>query len=161
VSPACDAVPAAFGATLDVLHESAVSCFKIGAEVFGLLRPDKLVAYFPSADDLHRAADGLRARLAGCAAHGVPFTASLTEDGLLSWGMDPPRDRRSPGLEQLESWRLWVTNRLATALVSARAARQSSIEPWQFALERVSLDGIDPTTWTPVSSIWSSAGGEP
>ena len=97
--------------------------FKVGADAAGLLRPDKIVAYFPDFEALAGAAELLREALAGVPAHGVPFTAEIAGGGLLSWGVDPPRGEGLPwaGHGQ-ESWRLWLTHRLARALISARAA---------------------------------------
>jgi hypothetical protein len=31
------------------------------------------------------------------------------------------------------------------------------MEPWQFALERLRLDGVDTATWTPVETIWQGS----
>src|SRR5262249_57560169 len=87
----------------------------------GLLRPDKIVAYFPTLDGLRTASDRLATRLDGCPAHGVPFTSELSGGGLLSWGVDPPASERLVNWQPQESWRLWLTNRLANALFTARA----------------------------------------
>ena len=87
--------------------------------------------------------------LALCEAHGVPFTAGLDDSGLLSWGVDPPSAGRRPGPR--ESWRYRLTNQLASGIVSAQSAA-THVEPWEFALDRLSLDCVDPSTWTPVGS---------
>jgi hypothetical protein len=92
--------------------------------------------------------------LAGCPAQGVPFTAQMTEDGLISRGIDPPPDNALPGWMERESWRLWVTNRLATAILAATPERGGGMEPWQFALRRMRLEGVDTATWTPSDRIW-------
>lgn len=153
ISPAFAALPTTLQTTLEVLAELRVALFKFGADIYGLLRPDKLVLYFESYAELQVCADLLAARLAGTPAHGTPFTAAWACDGLLSWGMDPPHQGHGlPWLDR-ESWRLWVTNRLATALLSARAGG-SAMEPWRFAMERVRLEGVDVATWTPAAHIW-------
>ena len=95
--------------------------FKIGAGAAGLLRPDKIVAYFPDFERLAAAAEAVSARLAGVPAQGVPFTSEIGGDGLLSWGMDPPAAERGAWGGR-ESWRLWLTHRLARALLAARGA---------------------------------------
>jgi hypothetical protein len=128
--------------------------FKLGAGIGGLARPDKLVAYFSQLEDLHSLADELRTRLHACTAHGVPFTAAITADGLLSWGADPARPT---GGGAAQSWRMWVVGRLAEHIVAARDAGPSQVEPWQFALERLRLAGVDTATWVPVSGMWSAA----
>ena len=99
----------------------------------------------------------LSSELAGCPSQGVPFTAELAgSEGLLSWGMDPPRSQHMLEWQERESWRLWVTNRLALALVAARRDG-GLLEPWQYALARIELEGIDATTWTPHGDLWAEA----
>jgi hypothetical protein len=147
VSPAPEAAPDAFGAIAGALAETrGVKAFKVGAEVAGLCRPDKLVAYFDRLDDVREGAERIRARLDGCPAHGVPFTAAITLDGLLSWGTDPP-------VSGQVSWRLWVSERLAEYLEDAAG----EAEPWHYALERLRLAGIDTETWVPTSDMWDHA----
>ena len=103
------------------------------------------------------AAARLSAELAGCPSHGVPFTAELADcDGLLSFGIDPPRSEHALEWQERESWRLWLTNRLAVALVSARRDG-GPLEPWQYALARIEFDGIDPSTWAPAGDLWAEA----
>jgi hypothetical protein len=150
VSPVPEALPGSFGAILEALGAARAGQFKIGAGAAGLLRPDKIVAYFPSFERLAEAAGAVQSRLAGVPAQGVPFTSEIGGDGLLSWGMDPPASERT--WAGRESWRLWLTHRLARALLAARGAAE---EPWRFALERLRLEGIDTATWTPASSLWS------
>jgi hypothetical protein len=76
---------------------------------------------------------------------------------LLSWGFDPPPDKGALAWRERESWRLWVTNRLAIALVSAKRRGAAGIEPWQFALERLRLENVDTDTWAPTGSFVRSA----
>jgi hypothetical protein len=70
---------------------------------------------------LQRAADLLATRLASVAPQGVPFSAEIAGDGLLSWGMDPPRNARVLSWHDYDSWRLWVVRRLARAIVTAQS----------------------------------------
>lgn len=123
---------------------------KVGRDLHGLLRPDKLVAYFVSSGRLHDAARRLTSVLAGMPAQGVPFTAALTEDGLLSWAADPGSAVEPPGPRRRESWRTWVADHLAAGLATALHAG-AAVPPVQFALDRIRLDGVDPVTWTPPS----------
>ena len=150
VSPAPEALPESFGDILEALAAGRAAQFKVGADAQGILRADKIVAYFPSFERLATAAEALEARLSGIPAQGVPFTSEIGGDGLLSWGVDPPREEASFGSG--ESWRLWLTHRLSRALLSARAAQAP--EPWRFALERVQLEGVDTDTWTPGALLW-------
>jgi hypothetical protein len=107
-------------------------------------------------DDLQQGAARLRERLAGCPVHGVPFTGPVTADGLLSWGADPPAPSGATN-DAPTSWRMWVTERLAEYLVVARERSAGPLEPWQFALERLRLSGIDTDTWAPVDGMWPTA----
>lgn len=151
VSPGCGAMRTAFQEAAAAMAGSAVH-LKIGASVFGLLRPDKMVGYFREMGELRAAAEGILARLGGCPAQGVPFTAELGGGGLLSWGADPPRDDFAVPWLQRESWRARICNRLASALIQGRAsaAGESADDPdalCRFALERMELEGIDTRTW--------------
>jgi hypothetical protein len=73
---------------------------------------------------------------------------------MVSWGADPTVERNVPAWLERQSWRLWVTNRLAVALAQAMQQHDqdpaATPEPWKFAVDRLSLDGIDPATWTPI-----------
>lgn len=147
VSPHPDALREVFEITLDVLSAAPVRQFKVGADVYGVLRPDKLVAYFGNFDDLRAVAETLDRRAGGHLAQGVPFSAQIGESGLLSWGVDPPESQQLLSWQPRESWRLWLTNRLAHALHTAATAPTADLEPWEFALERLRLDGIDTDAW--------------
>lgn len=159
VSPDCAQVPEAWQTTLAVLPAYGAHTIKIGCNVHGLLRPDKIVAYFRRHADLEAAAEHLQREIAGCPAHGVPFTAAITEDGLLSWGTDPPPDQQVLNWQPSESWRVWICHQLAAALVLARRRPNTAIEPWRFAMERVQLEGVDVLTWTPAATIWQASEG--
>ncbi len=111
-----------FLAVAAALAEAGAPQWKVGADAAGLLRADKIVAYFADFEALAAAADRLHERLAGVAAQGVPFTAEIGGAGLLSWGVDPPRGEALPWGQQ-ESWRLWLTHRLARALIAAQSGR--------------------------------------
>jgi hypothetical protein len=179
VSPLPEALPDCFGRILDGLAAAGAPGFKVGAGVGGLLRPDKIVAYFASFEGLAAAAAGLEARLAGVAAHGVPFSSEIAAGGLLSWGIDPPAEALlGPPGNGRQSWRLWLTHRLARALLAgvaagagggapggdaaaaapggavAAAQAGAAMEPWRFAVARVRLDGVDTASWTPGALLW-------
>jgi hypothetical protein len=152
VSPDLDGLPVAIEAVAGTLaKERGVQAFKLAAGLHGVCRPDKLIVYFTHLDDLQRGAAKLRERLAGGAAQGVPFTAAVTSDGMLSWGLDPPAIGDGGGPT---SWRGWVTDRLAEYLAAAPAHGSGDLEPWEFALDRLRLAGIDTTTWVPADGRW-------
>jgi hypothetical protein len=160
VSPTTETLPAAVSAVATVLAEApGVTGFKVGRTVDGVTRPDKMVAYFSSLEELHQGARLIRDESGACRPHGVPFTAGVTDDGLLSWAIDPPggstdRARRS-------SWRTWVAMRLAEYLLDARAGEPSGNgdagEAWQVALARLALDGVDTATWVPDPRLFDYA----
>ncbi len=156
VSPRPERIREAFEVVVRVLSAFNGVQFKLGDGAAGLLRPDKLMLYFSTHQALLEAASVLRRELAGCDAHGVPFTAGLDDSGLLSWGIDPPESDRALRWLHRQSWRLWVVERLAAALSTAKGARSASaVEPWRFALERARRQGIDVETWTPTATLWS------
>jgi len=161
VSPRAEALAESFGAVLEALTAARALQFKVGCDAGGLLRPDKVVAYFPSYERLAAAAGSVLARLDGAPAQGVPFTAEIGGGGLLSWGVDPPDAERSVLGGGRESWRVWVSHRLAWALSAAQTSARKTpdalvepIEPWRFALERVRLEGVDTETWAPGAALW-------
>lgn len=155
VSPAVTAMPQVFPAVLEVAS-ARVGHFKIGSDATGLLRPDKMVLYFRSQECLFDVASELTLRLRGTAPHGVPFSAEITSDGLLSWGMDPPQSERILAWQEPESWRLWIVRRLAAAMIAAQSGTRSSMTPGQFARERLRHEGVDVDGWMPSASIWHS-----
>lgn len=157
VSPLPESVPAAFSAAVGVAEDVGAVALKVGNDAPSLLRPDKIVLYFADLDSVSAGAARLAHELAGCPVHGVPFTAELAgSDGLLSFGIDPPRPEHAIAWQERESWRLWLTNRLAVALLAARRDG-GSLEPWQYALARLELEGIDPSTWAPPADLWDEA----
>src|SRR5688572_16251176 len=90
VSPMPDSLPRAFPIVAETFAGASVRSFKVGRGLHGLLRPDKIVAYFDDRSHLDDVARTLGALLDGCRAQGTPFTADAGGDGLLSWGVDPP-----------------------------------------------------------------------
>jgi hypothetical protein len=168
VSPVTEALPDVFLPVLDGLAAVGAPGFKVGGTASGLLRADKLVAYFATLDELAAAATAVGERLGDTPAHGVPFTSEIGGGGLLSWGVDPPPS--PPGTlpwTANSSWRLWLTHRLARALLAAVRAGDGESgeggegggEPWRFALERLRLDGVDTATWTPAEALWRAGEG--
>ena len=155
VSPAVTAMPQVFPIVLEVAS-AQVGHFKIGSDAAGLLRPDKMVLYFRDKERLFAVASELASLLKGTAPHGVAFSAEITPDGLLSWGMDPPESERILSWQEPESWRLWIVRRLAAAMIAAQTDSRSRIAPGQFALERLRHEGVDVDGWTPSASIWQS-----
>jgi hypothetical protein len=148
VSPAWEHLPQALDAVVAYASgSSGARAFKIAATQESFSRPDKLVAYFDSLEELRAVAGRLADERGNWTAHGVPFTAAVTSDGLLSWGLDPPR------ASGLGSWREWLTHRLAVHLNDGRSAPAGAVELWRYAIERIRLEGVDPETWSPASEL--------
>jgi hypothetical protein len=153
VSPSTPALADACRELRRTLEEHHVRNFKLAGSATGLLRPDKLVAYFNDPATLMSVADVLADRLRGAPAQGVPFTASIDADGLLSWGVDPPAGDRPLSWQREQSWRSWVTSTLAGALLQARDT-PGTTSPGQFAIERLGLEGVDVDRWAPGQRLW-------
>jgi hypothetical protein len=151
VSPTLESVPEALAATLTALRRVGCHQAKVGGDALGLLRPDKLVAYFATLDDLQRAAGLILGELSGAPVQGVPFSGLIDLPGLTSWGMDPPGDLWDAGAGP-RSWRQWVVERAAVHL--ATAVQGGSPRPAADAIRRLGGDGIDTTTWSPSLAIW-------
>jgi hypothetical protein len=161
VSPLPAAVPATLAASIAAATEHRALALKVGTGPYGLLRPDKLVIYFAHREHLQAAAARLATALDGVPAHGVPFTVAVTDDGLLSWGADPPTHAGGRGdwvgRTGTESWRSWLTTQLAAAIVAGRqgndpaASERSAV---RFALRRAAALQVDPVTWTPADTLW-------
>ena len=158
VSPRAEFIRDAVRSVLAALPDSGAVSFKAARDVYGLLRPDKIAVYFRSLADLRAAARVIGRALSGVPAHGVPFTAGLGSGGLLSWGMDPPASEKGHGSAPRQSWRTWVSNRAADALVTAARCHQAERPAWQFALRRLSLEGVDIDGWTPPVAAWAPGG---
>jgi hypothetical protein len=141
VSPHVSELAEALPAAVTALNRSCASQFKIGLNAAGLLRPDKFMVYLRDAGELRAVAGELASALAGARPHGVPFSAELAGDGLLSWGGDPPQDAGPVGSGP-QSWRLSVCRRLAEHLAAAKAAGLQTLSPAQYAVARLAGDGV-------------------
>ena len=141
VSPKPEALADAFPHIADAFVRSNVRSFKVGRRIEGLLRPDKIIAYFDDRAHMDAVAGALARSLAGCPAQGVPFTTDAGGNGLLSSGVDPPPPHAAT------SWRAWVTNRLAASLIAHRA--KTPQDRMAAALDDIRLAGVDPEHWRP------------
>lgn len=131
-----------------------VIAFKFGIDIHGLFRPDKFVIYVTNVDSVYQFADVSATMFSDISAQGVPFTATLSEDGLLSWGADPALTEHLVGVHSRTSWRLWVVNRLAVGLIAAQEAFPTDSEQrCKVALERIRLERVDTHSWNPSSDF--------
>jgi hypothetical protein len=126
------------------LTESRCMRFKVGATPGDLARPDKLVAYFSDRQETLRVARAVLRRLDGMPTQGVPFSAPVDSNRLLSWGMDPPHDPEHP-----VTWRTWLCSEIAQAMTACGSRDRIAI-----VHDRVSALGVDPDFWEPSSEFW-------
>lgn len=154
LSPRPEHLPDAFARLVDVLLEHDSLQFKVGGSPLGVLRPDKLVVYVESREALQPLVEALAAALGSLEPQGVPFSSEVAGDGLLSWGMDPPRSARLLAWQGYDSWRLWLVRRLASAMIAAGRDAADRAEVCRHALERLRLDGVDVDDWTPSHGTW-------
>jgi hypothetical protein len=160
VSPHPSAIVEAFAAVVAAVAEVGAPRFKVGNDVYGLLRSDKLIVYCTERSMVDALVDRLEPLLRGVPAHGVPFTAALSADGLLSYGIDPPTNARIDGWSATNerSWRIWIVRWLARTIERQRRDDPGHPEPWAYALDRLRFEGVDPKTWTPSASLFVPAG---
>jgi hypothetical protein len=123
--------------------------WKVASTIDAMVRPDKFVVYLESRQGLQDLASELSSALAGADVHGVPFTCDTGLDGLLSWGVDPPSSPDGP-TSLVDSWRTWITARLAGGLVQARRAGLIGRQAHAAALHRARAAGVDTSTWQPM-----------
>lgn len=150
ISPVIHDLPKVMNIALPLLTSSEAFSFKIGNSIQGLLRPDKMVAYFDNKSLLMQAATELKNKLRGCKVQGVPFTAQIDDEGILSWGVDPPG---SEVLEAIEggSWRCKVTDQVALAVIQSKTEKLDHNEAIDFIGSRLFVAGINPNDWMPLN----------
>jgi hypothetical protein len=165
VSARIETMPRLFGMAVRAMRRVACPSFKIGRRGEGICRPDKMVAYFASLEQLRECAGLVEAELLAsdvtpASVHGVPFTAHIDGAGFLAWGMDPPELAHLTAALRVQSWRQWIAARVAIAVLSARSdAGPLDVVP--FVLQRIELDGIDSRTWTPRLALWREHAASP
>ena len=150
VSPRPEALVDASPRIADLFVRSGIRSFKVGRGLEGLLRPDKIVAYFDDRGHMEAVAAALEQALRGLPSQGVPFTADMGGNGMLSAGVDPPAGNA------LVSWRVWITRKLADSLTARRAAQYE--DPVLGALADMRLAGVDPDRWTPSAGAFGDGG---
>jgi hypothetical protein len=149
VSVAPEQSPDAFARVVQTLVETGPTPFKVAADAHGFFRPDKLIVYFDSWARLIAFARALGPKLDGLAAQAVPFTGDIDSISQISWGVDFPARMNLVVADENESWRMWVSRRLALALCDAGNKGLTKTECVQFALDCAWLDGVDTSNWTP------------
>ncbi|HEY6748564.1 MAG TPA: hypothetical protein VI357_22950 [Mycobacteriales bacterium] len=142
VSPRVAALADALQILLPLAVALRVPAWKVGADVAGVHRADKVVLYLASAADADRVATATAAALDGMAAQGVPFTGQVGRTGVVSRGRDVGGT----------SWRAVICRAVADALRVARVGLGPDAGAGTVAaaaLARVAAAGHDVRTWHP------------
>lgn len=129
------------------LPGSGASRLKIPRTAQGLLRPDKFVVYFASRRDAEAFGRRVAADARLVPPQPTPFTAPLDDIGIASMGADPPSFMEAMPGQERSSWRFWVSQRLARAILNVR--RSPSADPVSDVLAAVKSSGVDPEAWLP------------
>ncbi|MEO7069753.1 MAG: hypothetical protein ABI131_04590 [Nostocoides sp.] len=143
VSPAMSDLAHALPVTFAVAADLGVPGWKVGADVAGIHRADKIVLYLPTEHEADEAASALVAALEHSVPQGVPFTGQVGDTGVVSRGLD----------HDGTSWRAVVCRELAEALWSARvgAGPDASAETVvDDAYDALAGSGYDVFSWRPV-----------
>jgi hypothetical protein len=133
------------------LAEFRDAVFKIAYPAQALIRPDKIVAYLSSFDDLQKFLSGLVRAMPSVSTQSVPFSAPVDDNGLFSWAVDPPGFIN----RHISSWRSWITREMAA---SASAIPQHLSEEQAAAHLKTSLvlKEIDCQSWLPRQELLSN-----
>jgi hypothetical protein len=151
VSPVLTDLPEVFGFVRGTLRHSGALMAKIGRNLPGLLRPDKLMIYFSGLAEALAYGRHLRVSLTTERAHGVPFTFQIGHTPLVSLGVDPPRNLQKYQAAN-RSWRIVVTRYLAWAILRTRQIDPD--DPLPMIHDLMQQNGIDPSLWVPTGSRW-------
>lgn len=156
ISPRAGDIPTALAGLSKVLGRFDAFHLKVGRDLPGLWRADKLMLYFADFDGMTTAAEQLRSLFGDLEPQGVPFTADMGLGGLLSWGGDPPLRRHWNPEPTRSSWRQWVTERLAAAFDEVGSFGESESFPaWRRVTDLLALEGINTETWSPDPLRWA------
>lgn len=142
VSPLVGDLAATLRVVLSEAPQLGVPAWKVGADLAGLHRPDKIVLYLTDAAEADHVAAALARSLGGARPQGVPFTGQVGPTALVSRGRDVAGT----------SWRAQVCRRVAEAVAASRATlghKATAVEVSDHALTLVALGGLDVDTWHP------------
>ena len=146
VSPDVRDVATTIGVILTQAPLLGVPAWKVGADLAGLHRPDKIVLYLVSAQRADRAAAALALALGGLRAQGVPFTGQVGATGIVSRGRDVAGT----------SWRADVCRVVAESLLVTRATlgpQARAVDVADEALAALAARGLDVHTWHPAATV--------
>lgn len=147
MSPVVNDLPRCLIRLSAVLPQLRFEAWKVGRFTYGVTRPDKICLYFSTREDAQIAAQVLAREMRGIRPQGVPFTELQDTVGLISLAMDPPRQTARSTFSTQNSWRLWVSRKVATAVIMAKQSRDYPLSPLQSALWTMQFLGVEPETW--------------
>ena len=147
ISPRPDKVGSILDIIVPVLTEMNVPRFKYGVTVQDVLRPDKIVIYFKSYEEMFKLSETIIPLLQDFDVHGIPFSSQLDERGLISWGIDPPKNENKLQWQERESWRVWVSFRIANAILQARSESLDFETTFAFVLDKMASIGVNVDMW--------------
>jgi hypothetical protein len=147
--PTPDGLPSVFRIVRDIAADSEAHAMKIGRALTGILRADKFIVYFSDFPLALRFAEDISSKLTGFYSQGNPFSFQVEQDsGLVCMGVDPP-----PILGEKNSWRLYITNKIALAIQGAR--RTEPENPLEYLHTYMHMLGVDSHNWRPLKDDWS------
>lgn len=152
LSPVPDGMAKVLHIALDLLPGSGAFHMKAPRTVQGILRPDKIIAYFTDRRDAEAFGRQVLEKSPSVEAQGVPFTSAIDAGALASWGVEPPASAQAFAWQERNSWRFWVALRIARAILNVRKAQAK--DPVHSILSAVEVSGIDTRRWLPTSQHW-------
>jgi len=146
-SPTIDSLPEVFDIVRTAAAGSEAYAMKIGRTLPSVLRPDKLIVYFPQYPPAREFAEEIARRLGSFPVHGTPFSCQVSEEtALVTMGVDPPEC-----FGERYSWRLYVVQKLGLAILGAR---DYTADPLAHIYSYIRLMGIDADHWRPTEKNW-------
>ena len=149
LSPSVSDLAPCLSQLYDIIPQTEANSWKVGRDIFGVTRSDKICVYFASQNAAEEAGRFFVQTLNGIQAQGIPFTKRYDMHGLVSAGIDPPRPEYGVRAAFGTSWRDWISRKVASAILVAQAQGSYPMTPVDAALWSMKLLGVDPATWTP------------
>lgn len=138
VSPVPEQLPSVFKKVAETSIKLSSPIFKLGHTSSGIHRPDKMVMYFKNFGELNSFAQNLSPLIDNYKSQGVPFTYSITPNGMLSYGIEPEDD---DGV----SFRIFISKLIAKTLkLHSFENRDLKIND---ILLKLNLNGIETNKW--------------
>ncbi|MEQ6122817.1 hypothetical protein AAON49_01285 [Pseudotenacibaculum sp. MALMAid0570] len=139
VSPEPKDLPFVFRKVAETSIKLSAPIFKLGSTSSGIHRPDKMVMYFKNWEELNSFAQSLLPSIENCKSQRVPFTYSLSPNGLLSYGIEPEDD-------DSVSFRIYISKLIAKTL-KLYSFENSTLNINDILL-KLNLNGIQTKKWT-------------